>query len=174
MAPNDSNLLSLRIKELRTERGITQRQLAADIGVSYGSVVDYENGRREPNSKAMVALERYFEVSGEYLRGEVDRNTFLTRSAEIHDELDCLANRFSDFSAEYRISNQNEQRLAISVLETTLDLLSHFVLRAGVSSELTEEALLRPLTVMFQLNPEGRAELLKRAAELTELSRYKS
>lgn len=66
-------LLSQRLKELRADKGITQKQLASEIGVSYGSIVDYENGRREPNSKAMAVLERYFKVSGEYLRGEVDR-----------------------------------------------------------------------------------------------------
>ena len=67
--------LSQRLKELRTEKGITQKQLACEIGVSYGSIVDYENGRREPNSKAMAVLERYFNVTGEYLRGESNERT---------------------------------------------------------------------------------------------------
>ena len=70
MRRSTETLFSQRLKELRAEKGITQKQLASEIGVSYGSIVDYENGRREPNSKAMVALERYFQVSGEYLRGE--------------------------------------------------------------------------------------------------------
>ncbi len=73
MKGTNTTLLSQRLKKLRQDKGITQRQLALESGVGYGSIVDYENGRREPNSKAMAALERYFNVSGEYLRGESDQ-----------------------------------------------------------------------------------------------------
>lgn len=62
-----------RIKELRTNKAVTQKQLSDYTGISLQSVINYENGRREPNSKAMVALERFFGVSGEYLRGESDQ-----------------------------------------------------------------------------------------------------
>lgn len=61
-----------RLKELRKERGITQVALATATGLSSHAINSYESGRRTPNSKAMVALERYFNVSGEYLRGESD------------------------------------------------------------------------------------------------------
>lgn len=73
MNPNSQILLPIRLKELRAEKGITQKQLASAIGVSYGAIVGYENGKREPNAKAMVALERYFNVNGEFLRGESDQ-----------------------------------------------------------------------------------------------------
>lgn len=73
MNPNSQTLLPIRLKELRAEKGITQKQLASAIGVSYGAIVGYENGKREPNAKAMVALERYFNVNGEFLRGESDQ-----------------------------------------------------------------------------------------------------
>ena len=80
MKKNPENTLAIRLNELRLEKGITQRQLAAEIGVSYGAIVGYENGRREPNSKAMAALEQYFGVSGEFLRGGVDRDAFITKN----------------------------------------------------------------------------------------------
>lgn len=62
-----------RLKELRKDRGLTQVELATVTGLSSHSINSYESGRRTPNSKAMVALERYFNVSGEYLRGESDQ-----------------------------------------------------------------------------------------------------
>lgn len=61
-----------RIKELRKAFGLTQRQLSAKTQIALQSIVNYENGRREPNSKAMAALEQYFNVTGAYLRGETD------------------------------------------------------------------------------------------------------
>ncbi|SFL61925.1 Helix-turn-helix [[Clostridium] innocuum] len=64
--------ISKRIKLLRKERGITQRQMSEKSDINYISIVNYENGCREPNSKAMVKLENFFQVSGAYLRGETD------------------------------------------------------------------------------------------------------
>ncbi|MFR3792953.1 MAG: helix-turn-helix domain-containing protein [Blautia massiliensis (ex Durand et al. 2017)] len=65
-------MASSRIKELRKAHGLSQAQLASETGLSVHSINSYESGRREPNSKAMACLERYFNVSGAYLRGETD------------------------------------------------------------------------------------------------------
>ena len=62
-----------RLRNLRKEKNITQKELAQKIGTSLQAVINYENNRREPNSKAMAALEDYFGVSGAYLRGESDQ-----------------------------------------------------------------------------------------------------
>lgn len=67
--------IAVRLKELRISAGITQKELATSTGIALQSIINYENGRREPNSKAMVALERYFNVTGEYLRGESSERT---------------------------------------------------------------------------------------------------
>lgn len=70
---NGLSSLASRIKTLRAEKGVTQKQLADATGIAYGTIIGYENGKREPNSKAMAALEDYFGVSGAYLRGESDQ-----------------------------------------------------------------------------------------------------
>lgn len=62
--------IALRIKELRNENHMTQRDLAEQTGLSLSTIIGYENKKREPNSKAMAALEKVFNVSGAYLRGE--------------------------------------------------------------------------------------------------------
>lgn len=64
-----------RIKKLRLSRHISRQLLADDIGSSIAAIKAYENGYREPNAKAMAALEQYFCVSGAYLRGETDDPT---------------------------------------------------------------------------------------------------
>lgn len=65
-------IMAQRIQELRKARNLTQAQLAAEVGLRDTAIRSYENGLREPNSKAMAALEQYFGVSGAYLRGETD------------------------------------------------------------------------------------------------------
>ena len=72
MKENSRLAFADRLKELRISRGLTQRQLSEETGIGYGTIVNYENLQREPNSKNMARLEKYFNVSGAYLRGETD------------------------------------------------------------------------------------------------------
>lgn len=65
-----ANVLGSRLRKLRTDAKLTQAQLAEETKLSVSAIKSYENGWREPNSKAMVALEKFFQISGEYLRGE--------------------------------------------------------------------------------------------------------
>lgn len=60
------------LRKLRTEKKLTQKELANKTGLSYSAICSYELGRREPNSKAMAVLEKFFNVSGAYLRGETN------------------------------------------------------------------------------------------------------
>lgn len=64
--------IAARLKELRTKNGLTQAQLADSTQLTRKAIVNYENGYREPNARAMAALEQYFGVTGAYLRGETD------------------------------------------------------------------------------------------------------
>lgn len=61
------NTIAFTLKMLRKEKHLTQKQLAIETGLSLSSIISYENGLRKPNSKAMVTLESFFGVSGEYL-----------------------------------------------------------------------------------------------------------
>lgn len=55
------------LKELRNQKGISQPQLAKEIGVSAGNVSDWETGRSKPGYIALSTLSRFFEVSADYL-----------------------------------------------------------------------------------------------------------
>lgn len=58
-----------RIRELREARGIEQKTLAIDIGVSQPTVSSWENGVKNPSSKRAEKLADYFGVSIDYLLG---------------------------------------------------------------------------------------------------------
>ena len=66
-----------RIQMLRKERNLTQKSLAEKTGIPVRTIINYENSSREPNAKNMAALERYFNVSGEYHRGETDQRDIM-------------------------------------------------------------------------------------------------
>lgn len=61
-----------RILNLRRSRGLTQRQLAGDIGLSEIGIRSYEGRYRKPAHDALVALADFFNVSIDYLVGRTD------------------------------------------------------------------------------------------------------
>lgn len=57
-----------KLKQLRTNKGLTQAELAKAIDVSAATIGNYEQGIREPRSNEMwKKLADYFEVSVDYL-----------------------------------------------------------------------------------------------------------
>lgn len=61
-----------RLKELRIEKNLSQRDLAKATGISQNAIAFWENNKRVPNVNAVVILARYFEVTTDYLLGEED------------------------------------------------------------------------------------------------------
>ena len=63
------NKFSLRLKELRQEKGIGQIELAKNLEVSKGIISLWENGQREPNMYSLIKLAKFFNVTIDYLVG---------------------------------------------------------------------------------------------------------
>lgn len=64
--------LSKRLKELRKEKGISQRELASEIGVTQKAIDFWEKEINEPKASYVVALSKYFAVPSDYLLGLID------------------------------------------------------------------------------------------------------
>ncbi len=66
------SIISTKIKELRIEKGLTQKQLANAISTTDDSIYSWEKGRSEPNCDMICALCNYFEVSADFLLGRTE------------------------------------------------------------------------------------------------------
>lgn len=62
-------MLSDVLKQLRSERGITQEQLASEIGVERSSIGKYESSKKPiiPSSDVLIRIANYFDVSIDFL-----------------------------------------------------------------------------------------------------------
>ena len=58
-----------KIKTLRQERGITQAELARDLGITRAGVNAWEMGLSVPSTQYLAELARYFRVSTDFLLG---------------------------------------------------------------------------------------------------------
>ncbi len=68
----DLSVFNKRLKELRTQKNLSQFQLAKKTNLTKTSINHWENGKCPPNANAVVALARYFGVTTDYLLGESD------------------------------------------------------------------------------------------------------
>ena len=61
-----------RLKELRKQRNLTQKDLAKILGVYPQSVGYYENNINKPDPDMLIKIADYFQVSVDYLLGRED------------------------------------------------------------------------------------------------------
>ena len=93
------------LRKLRTEAGVTQKQLADAISVSQQSINKYENHNIEPDIRTMILIADFFHTSVDYLIGHGVQSSEL--SAEEHHMLD-----------EYRRLSRSQQQCVRAVMNS--------------------------------------------------------
>lgn len=79
-----------KLRSLRTEKKLTQKQVADRIGLAISAVSSYESGSRYPSYDALIKLARIFHVSTDYLLGMTDkRNIDVTGLSD--DEIEVVS-----------------------------------------------------------------------------------
>lgn len=64
-----------RLKSLRKQAGLTQQQLATQLGITKSVVSFYELQERSPSPEVLIKLASIFHVSADYLLGLDARET---------------------------------------------------------------------------------------------------
>lgn len=78
----------MRLRELRKERKLTQRQVADAISTSTPVYCRYEKGEREPSIDTIIRLSDFFDVTCDYLLGRdnsLPLNSTLINDVFLHD-----------------------------------------------------------------------------------------
>lgn len=82
--------LQNRIKLLREERGLTQKELATYLQVDRATISGYETKGKQPDIEKLIKIAKYFRVSLDYLikgnHGTLTQDfTIMTESEELLD-----------------------------------------------------------------------------------------
>lgn len=75
----------LRLKELRTELGYLQSEVADKLGISLLAYIKYERGISQPSKKILAQMADFFDVSVDYLLGKATPETDLGRMCYFED-----------------------------------------------------------------------------------------
>ncbi len=66
------NKFAERLKELRIEHNLSQRELGLKIKVSQAAIARWENNLQIPNIDIAIAVAKFFNVTTDYLLGLED------------------------------------------------------------------------------------------------------
>lgn len=91
-----------RLKELRTNRRLTQKELADKIGMTNKNISAYESGYRQPEYETLVKLARALDCSIDYLLGNVDMPNLFTGEVDgdRHELLIAVSEKDKPYSKE--------------------------------------------------------------------------
>ena len=63
------NIFSIRLKELRKETGLTQKQFAKALNTTDDSIYSWEKGRSQPSIEMIINICKVLSISADYLLG---------------------------------------------------------------------------------------------------------
>ncbi len=79
-----------RIRELREDRDLRQIDVANATGIDQKTLSNYETGKTNPDSFAIIALAHFFGVTTDYLLGETQRSYKDTKSIiKAVEDIEC-------------------------------------------------------------------------------------
>ena len=158
----DQRKIGAFLKELRKEKGITQEQMAEELGVSGRTISRWETGSNMPDISLLVEIAEFFDVSiPEIIKGE-------RKSEDMKEETKEVAETMSDYARAEKeqllksIRNMSILGLAALLFFMVLNITGAYdrnnLLRYayGIS-----EALIYVTVVMFPLYTTGLLSKLR-------------
>lgn len=103
---------------LRKERGLSQKQVAADLGISQALLSHYEKGIRECGLDFLVRAAEYFEVSCDYLLGRTVQRRLAAVTTDDIPESDEIRH------IKGNIINQINKKILMNTTTVIFDLLA--------------------------------------------------
>lgn len=96
-------VLGKQLKNLRKSANLTQEELARELNITRGTYAHYELDKREPSYQVLTQLSNFFNVSVDYLLGQIDTEMYLVGS-KIKLIIDTKGIRQKDLALKLNIS----------------------------------------------------------------------
>ncbi|MDT8717631.1 helix-turn-helix transcriptional regulator [Clostridium sp. 19966] len=79
-------MIGEQLKFLRSEKGLTQKDLAEYLKISTSAYGFYEQGKREPDMETLIKLAAFFNVSSDFLLGRTNIKNYSESTVALHRE----------------------------------------------------------------------------------------
>lgn len=88
----------LRLRELRIQKGLDQKDIAVLLNIGKGTISNWEVGRTEPSIEYLTRLAKYFEVSIDYLIGNSNEMGVIEIDTNLSNDEQELINLYRKLS----------------------------------------------------------------------------
>ena len=109
-----------RIKELREENKLNQKELASKLLLTNSTISDWERGRTEPNIDQLIQLSNIFNCSIDYIVGRESEDSIILINNELTEDENNLLDTVRQLNnvnkemvytiANLALSNQNKEK----------------------------------------------------------------
>lgn len=132
-------MFAQRLKKLRTEKQISQAELATVLNISNRTISMYEQGNSEPTIETLSKMANYFNVTTDYLIGRSDGRTLenqeIHKSLGLTDESIATLNIFKQLeNNEYTKNQLRNINVLLSDLNTLVSI-SDYLNTASIKDE---------------------------------------
>lgn len=121
------------VRELRTKKGIQQKELALELGISSAAVSNWEKGKSDPSGERLKKLAEYFKVDEGFILGYgaenpnlfVPENPQVSGVSETEQIIRHVLEKLDVFpkTAESRIISEGVDRMPPEDREKALNIL---------------------------------------------------
>lgn len=175
-----------RIRTIRTDKGLTQRDLAARLDVSQQSIMQWENGIRHPKTDTLKRIAEALDVSYWKLAGDADDpNNYIPT---IQDPGLVATMILNDVTALKALAEYNGQPLTLQQQDDILrDLIDRRADQFKISSNIlrneiyttdrpipnqNDQILKELLRIISEMNLDGQIAALHHIRELAQIPSY--
>ena len=109
-----ANDLGKRLKSLRQEKGLLQKQVAAELGITESGYGFYEQGKRTPDSQMLKKIAAIYNVSADFLLGlntpltqEHLTNTYSQIAEDLGEDVQVMFHDITSFDDKEREELKN-------------------------------------------------------------------
>lgn len=189
MGINEYIKIGKRIRELRQNKGYTQKEMALKCGIAYSTYSNYENNNREPGLAQIEKIAKALEITTDELLSnpKIDKYTINTidnynfhimKLLNDKDELSLkqqlLDENYIPDSEKKRVEYACEAEWIQFFLQRTQEDLNDFKL--ALIETLEDKKLTLAYEILFllgKLNPEGEKKILEEIENLLYNPKYK-
>ena len=108
-----------RMQRLREEDGMTQEEMGEKLGVSQGTVSQWERGKRVPGGEAVKAMAELFDTTADFILGIVDEEIKLVPYfRELKEEEELLMQAYAQLTGR-------QKRIVEELVSSLADMNNH-------------------------------------------------
>ncbi len=77
-------MIGKKLEQLLKKKGISAKALSNELGFSNNLITNYINGHSTPNIETVLKIANYFNVSTDYLLGNIREEAIMIQKEKIH------------------------------------------------------------------------------------------